>query len=731
MVMKGASEKRYIYKLFGRSVCRQAFMRCFDISNNRLHRLQKWLQHGYTQPPQDLRHTSTKKRSRAREGCDGALQWAYDVLAECYNSSDVRPADIEVDAIAPQLTDDKEQFLALPTLDGYREWVYGPGATVTATAAEARIVKWLPPMGLIDLYQTCQEQMNSKPSYSTFTRVYNESWCHCLRFRSSIQQSKCDRCERFKLLRKQATTPERAEAVRAEHLEHIKSTFLDRAVDERMQKAACEATTAPGGVPLTRSILNMDIDGMEAHKFKCPRNLPGAKMLANLWRPQQNMVGAIVDGCGDQYWLVPPDVVKNANLSATLTADVLQQTSALLRERGVPMPRTFRVHSDNAGGEVKNQTFMKFMAFLAHNHFNSTEMTQFRPGHSHGRIDQAFNVIGTALNKPNRVLQTPDDFQRCMEATQGSRKVRVTQLGAVYDWESFFEPLQVAPHSHVQSHAMSLQNKEACHVFRFYRRDAQIPGGLGEQMPVHTIFEDPPADDDIILVTKHLLGSESYTQEPIVFCPGARLRALATAGPKAIPGRVEFSPLQKKEFRKTAERVKMSPFNMHRASEWLTNLLRANLNRLSPTWLAPDISWIVSDAQQSLQQTPMTRALPSATPVPVVMEDVSRRRLKRKQADRLAPLRNLEELSAALAPAAQRIRAQNFVQPSAAQSVAGAPLLAVNEAGAPANVAAPRATLRDTMATRIRTADEMSTRMRNRLKSIPMQPSLGLSLIHI
>ena len=84
-------------------------------------------------------------------------------------------------------------------------------------------------------------------------------------------------------------------------------------------------------------------------------------------------------------------------------------------------------------------------------------------------------------------------------------------------------------HSHVQTHAMSHQQKESCHVFRFDRRDAQIPGGLGERLTVRTIFEDPPADDDIILVTKHLLGSESYTQEPIVFCPGRRLRAQGRA----------------------------------------------------------------------------------------------------------------------------------------------------------------------------------------------------------
>ena len=48
-------------------------------------------------------------------------------------------------------------FCALPTLDGFREWVHGPGATVTSTGADAGEVKWLPPMDLIDLFDTCKE----------------------------------------------------------------------------------------------------------------------------------------------------------------------------------------------------------------------------------------------------------------------------------------------------------------------------------------------------------------------------------------------------------------------------------------------------------------------------------------------------------------------------------------------------------------------------------------------
>ena len=179
---------------------------------------------------------------------------------------------------------------------------------------------------------------SEQPSYVTFTRVYSKSWQRCLRIRPKILQSKCDDCERLKVLRKQATSPEAADAVRAEHLEHIRSEFLDRSVDERVQSSAHEATTMRGGVRRARSILNMDIDAMEAMKFKCPRNLSAAKMLATLWRPQQHMVGSIVDGVADYYWLVPPGVVKHANLSTTLTADLLQHTAGVLDSRDVPMP---------------------------------------------------------------------------------------------------------------------------------------------------------------------------------------------------------------------------------------------------------------------------------------------------------------------------------------------------------------------------------------------------------
>ena len=208
-----------------------------------------------------------------------------------------------------------------------------------------------------------------------------------------------------------------------------------------------------------------------------------------------------------------------------------------------------------------------------------------------------------------------------------------------------------------------------------------IPGGMGEAVMPHTIFEDPPPDDDIILVTKHLLASQSYAQDPEVFCPGVRLRALPAEGPGIISGRVQLSARQHKEFIKTADVVTKSPWNMHRSGDWLKAIVATNRSGFSPDWVPPVISWVVSGDQVGRHPLPpMPRALPYATPVAVAMEDVSKRRIKRKRA-----------CSEVLAPAAQKSqRDQNLAAPSAAQSIAGAPPPMVNEAGAPANVAAPR-----------------------------------------
>ena len=194
LIMQGTMqrENRFRFKLFGQYMCRNGFKVCIGMENGELTRLQNLVKQGHMEYPRDLRHTSAAERCRARRECDAALQWAYDILAkpEPINSSDVRPAEQDVDANAPELKmpdDDAADptFLAMPTLDGYCEWVHGPGATVASDSAQAdaRKVRWLPPMPLIDLLDICKDRMKSKVSYSMFFHAYNETWQHRLRFR--------------------------------------------------------------------------------------------------------------------------------------------------------------------------------------------------------------------------------------------------------------------------------------------------------------------------------------------------------------------------------------------------------------------------------------------------------------------------------------------------------------------------------------------------------------------
>ena len=149
-------------------------------------------------------------------------------------------------------------------------------------------------------------------------------------------------------------------------------------------------------------------------------------------------------------------------------------------------------------------------------------------------------------------------------------------------------------------------------------------------------------------------------------CPGNRFRALSAEGPATISGRVQFSARQQKEFMIAAAIVAIMPWNLHRAEQWLREI-EANRKGFSPTWVPPAISWVVSGDPISRHPVlpVMPRALPSATPVPVAMEDVTKRRVTKKRME--------THRSDVLAPAARRLktsqRDQNLAAPSAAQSV--------------------------------------------------------------
>ena len=74
------------------------------------------------------------------------------------------------------------------------------------------------------------------------------------------------------------------------------------------------------------------------------------------------------------------------------------------------MPHHRRLHTDNASGEGKNQTILYLAAWLVRRGlFDSVTLSQFRVGHSHGKPDQRFSEIRTALAQ-SALLENPDQF---------------------------------------------------------------------------------------------------------------------------------------------------------------------------------------------------------------------------------------------------------------------------------------------------------------------------------
>ena len=114
------------------------------------------------------------------------------------------------------------------------------------------------------------------------------------------------------------------------------------------------------------SILSSTVDGMDAAKFRLPRCVDAfkSKSFGSAWRPQLHVSGMLLDGLGELFILADSDIKKGGNLQATILSRGLTLAHKWLVEKGIQMPSNWRVHSDNAASEQKNQTIMKFAAYL-------------------------------------------------------------------------------------------------------------------------------------------------------------------------------------------------------------------------------------------------------------------------------------------------------------------------------------------------------------------------------
>ena len=80
-----------------------------------------------------------------------------------------------------------------------------------------------------------------------------------------------------------------------------------------------------------------------------------SKEFGSLWRPELHLVGLIAHGVLEAYFLSDIDLAKDSNPTITTAARTIQLCQQELSKRGLDLPTTWRLHSDNTASETKNQ----------------------------------------------------------------------------------------------------------------------------------------------------------------------------------------------------------------------------------------------------------------------------------------------------------------------------------------------------------------------------------------
>ena len=583
------------FVLLGKAICKNAFRILCLVGNGKIHRLRQHLVRGFSDPPRDLRHSSPSAAST-----NGKISHKSDVVdsffADLWNAG--QPfADDELRAVT---IDSKEYggeiVVAAPVVvNSCAEWVTGKGPTASYTEAVSGDIRWIAEEPLVDLYEQlrswCVATDVDCPSFSTMYKLWNEKWSQRIHMKPVGHMGKCDTCERFKQLRRLATSPEDHARIREGFHEHLTSAvYCPRAVEAHL--AYSSERSLRGLVPITDSchLVRTLIDAMEQAKLKCPRNISMAKQFSTMWRPQCALFGAIMHQELEVFWVVDPDIVKEANLEITLLSRLLHLGSEVIT---VPMPRQWSNHCDNATGEGKNQTVAKFYAWETWKRtFDCTEMTNSKVGHGHNEQDQRFAEATTALMNA-RELGRPGDFVNVLRERVVPRKNRrlvVERLRSSLDWKQFFSVLPTNMSGHVQTKNMKANQVEACHVWRFICRE-----NFACEKSISTAWPDvPPHGRDVILLVKHTIDADRYSQDPVVFATHQHMSQLGP-GPASDAPRGKLSARQVHEFTNTADKIEARPWLMVEAAQWMRQWLQANADGTSTEWQPPCIDWALAD----------------------------------------------------------------------------------------------------------------------------------------
>ena len=588
---------------------------CLSLSKKEFTSLVKDREAGRIAPSAKLQATQRQRAdsAHASRAADTLLQWVYESLAETLVEGGRLRTEQPARAKAPT--------------------VVVPANLIAGGAlerpVEAQDVRWLAPHTTVaEMYQTAKLFLpDEQCSYVTFARQYVAKWQQKLKVRTESQHSKCVMCERFKEYRRQSHTKADQQRVAEEYGAHLRAVMEDRRVDSQLNLRALQ--TKDLLCEERSGLLSMCIDAMDAAKFRCPRNISASKEFQALWRPELHLVGCLSIGLIEEYFLSDPDMPKNSSYICHLVAHALDECARHLAQAGKSMPAHFRLHSDNATGEAKNQTLMRFASYLvATERFETVSLTQFRVGHTHGLIDQRFAEVRKALAE-SPVLSTPAEFCQAIRegvTPHGQRQLRASHVTAALNWSDYFGKLPTETSGHTQTKGKTDAHLEAVHSFQFMlRRNHE---GAVQELPGATC-----SPQDVLLRCQHYLSSTEDSQPTQVFVPHSDWACLSGPAPEGLLPRQSFSKRQRSEFSKTARCISQPPWNMD--TSYLLKLLQDNEDNCSDDWQPAAVSWALGETSYPLQAAPPKVELPpdalefaSKRPAEVVVKRVIKRQRK-------------------------------------------------------------------------------------------------------
>ena len=551
------------WTLFNRKVCKTFIKKTIGLSNYKIKEIKEYISNGMLDYP----HDKAQRMSAPSLQLHKAHAWFQELYTD-YAQTDSKGSEDKTTGIMEEVT------ISSPD---HPLWAMAIGAQPSDVRKVP--VKFVETISLESIYEMHERiPAEDQASRSTLRRAWDTCWKYLIKINPISHHARCSVCAELDERKKLAVD----EAERAQLLEdkdnHVKDIKADRAVGARGQSLS-EAAAASPSMDGHQQLLKLVVDGMDQAKFKVPRNITNSKHMSKLWRPQLSVTGVIAHGHLEAFFIMSPDIHKDANMEATVISRTLDLVQEKIKAKHASycMPKSLVINADNTPREAKNSIFHTYVACLeGANRFSGTQVEFFKVGHTHNELDQRYSTAATTLSSAP-TLEDPEEFRDWLLANLKpvrGRDLVVEILRGTMDFSQWQQPLGVQ----MTGITSTWCEKTANHVWRFVKRSdialyvqPQLPWEVEPGCEQWQGFEQLP--NDVVALYKESMHSSALSQMPLLVLPAGLMSGNLSKDDLKPAARKLLSDREKQEFLKTAGAIEKEPWNLHRGAAYLRQLV--------------------------------------------------------------------------------------------------------------------------------------------------------------